>query len=124
MKDKMSMNRNRDRDITAREPLLDNNNTTTAASLTNSVLNSAANMASRHSGTKYSKLENSLDSPAHYARIDSPTHNFSCENVASKQSILQGQEEHLDVISDSVGSLKTVSRQIGMELDEQAMYKL
>lgn len=120
MKDKMSINRNRDRDITAREPLLDNNNT--ATSLTNSVLNSAANMAARHSGTKYSKLENSLDSPAHYARgIDSPSHKFVGEQVATQKNMIQNQDEQLDVISDSIGTLKTVSRQIGMELDEQAV---
>lgn len=120
MKDKMSINRNRDRDITAREPLLDNN-ISTATSLTNSVLNSAANMAARHSGTKYSKLENSLDSPAHYARLDSPSHNFIGESVATQQNLMQNQDEQLDVISDSIGTLKTVSRQIGMELDEQAV---
>lgn len=122
MKDKMSINRNRDRDITAREPLLDNN-ISTATSLTNSVLNSAANMAARHSGTKYSKLENSLDSPAHYARLDSPSHNFMGENVSTQHNLMQNQDDQLDVMNDSVsgGTLKTVSRQIGMELDEQAV---
>lgn len=35
--------------------------------------------------------------------------------------MLQGQDEQLDVISDSIGTLKTVSRQINIELDEQAV---
>lgn len=121
----MSINRNRDRDITAREPLLDNqiiiNNNNSSTSITNSVINSATIMASRHSGTKYSKLENSMDSPAHYATLDSPSHKFIGENVVTQQSMLQTQDDHLDVISDSIGTLKTVSRQIGVELDEQAV---
>lgn len=35
--------------------------------------------------------------------------------------MIQGQDEQLDMISDSIGTLKTVSRQIGVELDEQAV---
>lgn len=78
----------------------------------------------RHSGTKYSKLENSLDSPGHYgtsAHLDSPSHRFLGESVSVQQRMLQGQDEQLDVISDSIGTLKTVSRQINIELDEQAV---
>lgn len=130
MKEKMSLNRNRDRDITARQPLLDNPNETNN-NINNSVViggNSvniasalAGTMASRHSGTKYSKLENTLDSPGHYATLDSPTHKFIGESVSVQQRMIQGQDEQLDVISDSIGTLKTVSRQIGVELDEQAV---
>lgn len=77
----------------------------------------------RHSGTKYSKLENSLDSPGHYgtSALDSPSHRFLGESVSVQQRMLQGQDEQLDVISDSIGTLKTVSRQINIELDEQAV---
>lgn len=77
--------------------------------------------ATRHSGTKYSKLENTIDSPGHFSTIDSPSHRFVGENVSLQQQMLQNQDEQLDVISVSVGSLKTVSRQIGLELDEQAV---
>lgn len=135
MKEKMSFNRNRDRDITAREPLLDhtnennsnninNNNslntttTNSASGLANSIVGTMS--ATRHSGAKYSKLENSLDSPGHYT-LDSPSHKFIGENASVQQRMFQGQDEQLDVISDSVGTLKTVSRQIGVELDEQAV---
>lgn len=76
--------------------------------------------AHRHSGTKYSKLENTVDSPGHYA-LDSPSHRFVGDQVAVQQRMLLGQDEQLDVISDSIGTLKTVSRQIGLELDEQAV---
>lgn len=149
MKEKLSLNRNRDRDITASQPLLDNN-TTANGIITNSINNNnninllnhlgnnnsivnAANASTlsttivgtmaRHSGTKYSKLENSLDSPGHYgtSALDSPSHRFLGESVSVQQRMLQGQDEQLDVISDSIGTLKTVSRQINMELDEQAV---
>lgn len=119
MKDKMSINRNRDRDITARQPLLEN--TINSSGLATTVINSAANMAARHSGAKYSKLENSMDSPGHYSTLDSPSHRFIGESASSQQRMLQGQDEQLDVISDSIGTLKTVSRQINIELDEQAV---
>lgn len=144
----MSLNRNRDKDITASQPLLDNNqtigvgntlndncnnlianncinnninscNSNSAASFTTTIVGTMA----RHSGTKYSKLENSLDSPGHYGGgLDSPSHRFLGESVSVQQRMLQGQDEQLDVISDSIGTLKTVSRQINMELDEQAVY--
>ncbi|KAH8233590.1 hypothetical protein KR026_010075, partial [Drosophila bipectinata] len=174
MKDKMSLNRSRDRDITAHQPLLDNerhspnhNHSIAITSLNsnsneyhqhphndrtylvecpsglngNSLINSgsqavantiagtmsaAAAAASRHSGTKYSKLENALDSPSHYGQshhggLDSPSHRYVGETVSIQQRMIQGQDEQLDMISDSIGTLKTVSRQIGVELDEQAV---
>lgn len=145
MKEKMSINRSRDRDITARQPLLEttnnnetNNNNSTNASTPGAVVIVGGNntggggvglanqiagtmAASRHSGTKYSKLENAIDSPGHYSTLDSPSHRFVGENVSVQQRMLQGQDEQLDVISDSIGTLKTVSRQIGLELDEQAV---
>lgn len=149
MKEKLSLNRNRDRDITASQPLLDNTIITTTITSNgiinnnslnhlgnNTINNSLVNVGntsnlsttivgtmSRHGGTKYSKLENSLDSPGHYgtSALDSPSHRFLGESVSVQQRMLQGQDEQLDVISDSVGTLKTVSRQINMELDEQAV---
>lgn len=154
MKDKMSLNRNRDRDITAHQPLLENetrnhslnhsqaneyhtshNDRTYLVDCPNpqSVANTiagtmsaaaAAAAATRHSGTKYSKLENALDidSPSHYGgSLDSPGHRYVGETVSIQQRMIQGQDEQLDMISDSIGTLKTVSRQIGVELDEQAV---
>lgn len=150
MKERMSLNRNRDKDITASQPLLDNSsqlstinnhlnnnctnlianncinnnlstcNSTAASSFTTTIV---GQMASRHSGTKYSKLENALDSPNHYgtSALDSPSHRFLGEGVSLQQHMLQTQDEQLDVISDSIGTLKTVSRQINVELDEQAV---
>lgn len=124
----MSLNRNRDRDITARQPLLEtvnnesnNNRTLNNNSSTGLACITLGTMASRHSGTKYSKLENAIDSPGHYSTLDSPSHRFIGESVSVQQRMLQGQDEQLDVISDSIGTLKTVSRQIGIELDEQAV---
>lgn len=127
MKEKMSLNRNRDRDITARQPLLEtvnnesNNNQTLNNNSSTGLACTLGTMASRHSGTKYSKLENAIDSPGHYSTLDSPSHRFIGESVSVQQRMLQGQDEQLDVISDSIGTLKTVSRQIGIELDEQAV---
>lgn len=161
MKDKMSLNRNRDRDITAHQPLLENershnlshnhnhnqsneythNDRTYLVDCPNSQTQSVANTiagtmsaaaaaaaATRHSGTKYSKLENALDidSPSHYGgghghSLDSPGHRYVGETVSVQQRMIQGQDEQLDMISDSIGTLKTVSRQIGVELDEQAV---
>lgn len=148
MKERMSLNRNRDKDITASQPLLDNSNqlstinnhlnnncnnsiavncinnnnstcTTAASSFTTTIVGQMA----RHSGTKYSKLENALDSPNHYgtSALDSPSHRFLGESVSLQQRMVQTQDEQLDVISDSIGTLKTVSRQINVELDEQAV---
>lgn len=89
--------------------------------------------AHRHSGTRYSKLENAVDSPGHHyaergllaaggAPGGSGGGASQMDAVAIQQRMLLGQDEQLDVISDSIGTLKTVSRQIGLELDEQAVY--
>jgi syntaxin 6 len=125
MKENLSILRIADRDITARQPLLENNTPKKAISSQNNnnnqinpignVINSA--MAARHSGAKYSKLENQIDSPSR----QSPTHNFMNDTVSIQQRMLQNQDEQIDTINDAVGNLKTVSRQIGIEIDEHAM---
>lgn len=94
----------------------------TTNGLASTLAGTMASAAARHSGTKYSKLENAIDSPGHYSTLDSPSHRFLGESVSVQQRMLQSQDEQLDIISDSVGTLKTVSRQIGLELDEQAVY--
>lgn len=129
MKDKISILKNRDKDITAIQPLLEEDpspkstsNNTNNISIGNNLMSTMA--AARHSGTKYSKLENLND-------VDSPSHHrhgqfngdsaFLGETVSIQQRMLQSQGEQLDVLSDSIGTLKTVSRQIGVEVDEQAV---
>lgn len=98
MKDKMNINRNTDRDRTARQPLLEN-------------ISSPPRIMS-HGPTKYSKLEN---------EIDSPNRQFLNDTLSQQNRMFMEQDEQLEIIGDSVGTLKTVSRQIGNELDEQAV---
>uniref|UniRef100_A0A1B6M580 t-SNARE coiled-coil homology domain-containing protein n=1 Tax=Graphocephala atropunctata TaxID=36148 RepID=A0A1B6M580_9HEMI len=97
MKEKMNFSRGRDRDRTARQPLLEN---------------SPVRMATSHGTTKYSKLENEMDSP----------HRHFLDSTLGQQNLLiSAQDDQLERITHSLGSLKTVSRQIGSELDEQAV---
>lgn len=153
MKEKMSILRIADRDITARQPLLEKNSPTNvnncnsnnnsssnniiikkssvnslnqannshshSNSLSNTIMSTA--MAARHSGTKYSKLENQTDSPSHYPAFDHNSNDFLNDTVSIQQQILHSQDEQIDSLSDTVGTLKTVSRQIGVEIDEQAV---
>jgi len=97
MKDKINMNRGRDRDKTARQPLLDQSPVR--------VLSSHS-----HGTTKYSKLENELDSP----------NRFLSDTLATQNYMTRQQDEQLEAIGDSLSSLKTVSRHIAVEIDEQA----
>ncbi|XP_025829626.1 syntaxin-6 isoform X2 [Agrilus planipennis] len=96
MKEKINMNRNRDRDRTARQPLLES---------------SPAHVTTTHGTTKYSKLEND---------VDSPQRNFIADSLSHQQNMLRHQDDQLDNISNSVGSLKRISQHIGIEIDEQA----
>lgn len=73
--------------------------------------NSPIRVPNTHSTTKYSKLQNELDSPQR---------NFLNNTLAQQEHMTRQQDEQLEVISNSLGSLKTVSRHIGIELDEQA----
>ncbi|KAG5332521.1 STX6 protein, partial [Acromyrmex heyeri] len=97
MKDKLNLSRSRDRDSTARQPLLDN---------------SPARVPANHGTTKYSKLEN---------EIDSPNRQFLSDTMQQQNSMMRQQDEQLDMIGETVGTLKTVSRQINSELDEQML---
>lgn len=131
---KERLNYKRDIDITARQPLLDSSpKVQVVANHNNSLANhhtpsgiqlissaAAAKMAARHSGAKYSKLENAPDfSPDHY--VDNSANRFLTEQYSIQGHMLREQDEQLDVISDTVSTLKTVSRQIGSEMDEQAV---
>lgn len=104
MKSKMSLNRNRDNDGTAREPLLGDD----------SPMNFGNNWTSTPKYTKYSKLANQTDSPNRFDIYDN-------DILSMQDKLLGNQNEQLQVISETVGSLKTVSKQIGLELDEQAV---
>ncbi|KAK9877198.1 hypothetical protein WA026_016946 [Henosepilachna vigintioctopunctata] len=95
MRDKINMNRGRDRDLASRQPLLDTGE---------------VKVANSHGTTKYSKLEND----------DSPQRNFINDTFTQQQYLTRQQEEHLEAIGESLNSLKNVSRHIGVELDEQA----
>ncbi|XP_034942266.1 syntaxin-6 isoform X2 [Chelonus insularis] len=97
MKDKMNLSRGRDRDRTARQPLLDN-------SPTRALIN--------HGTTKYIKLEN---------EVDSPSRQFLEDTLQQQNQMIRQQDDQLDMIGESIGTLKTVSRQINSELDEQAV---
>lgn len=143
----MSLNRIRG-DTSARQPLLDNsaslshsihinnvNNNINTNNNNNNILStsgvgggvggimSVSGSGFRHGGTKYSKLENAQDSPSHHGGrlMDSPSTRFMGNTMSMQQQMFQSQDEQLDVISDSVGTLKTVSRQINQELDEHAV---
>lgn len=145
MKERMSLNRIKG--DTARQPLLDNsaslshsihinnlnnNNNNNSSNLNSAItggvggvggIMSVNGSAFRHGGTKYSKLENAQDSPSHHGGrlLDSPSTRFMGNTMSMQQQMFQSQDEQLDVISDSVGTLKTVSRQINQELDEHAV---
>uniref|UniRef100_A0A1E1W691 t-SNARE coiled-coil homology domain-containing protein n=2 Tax=Pectinophora gossypiella TaxID=13191 RepID=A0A1E1W691_PECGO len=104
MKGKMSLNRNRDNDGTAREPLLGEE----------SPMHFGNTWTSTPKYSKYSKLANQTDSPNRFDGYDG-------DIMSMQDKMLMNQNDQLQVISDSVGSLKTVSKQIGIELDEQAV---
>lgn len=80
------------------KPLLDNN--------------SPARVPVSHNTTKYSKLENEMDSP---------NRQFLDTTMHQQHIMLRQQDEQLDMIGDSIDTLKTVSRQINTELDEQTV---
>lgn len=104
MKTKMSLNRNRDNDGTAREPLLGEE----------SPMHFGNSWTSTPKYSKYSKLANQTDSPNRFDAYDS-------DIMSMQEKMMISQNDQLQVISNSVGTLKTVSKQIGIELDEQAV---
>lgn len=104
MKGKMSLNRNRDNDGTAREPLLGEE----------SPMHFGNSWTSTPKYTKYSKLASQTDSPTRFDTYDS-------DIMSMQDKMLNNQNDQLHMIGESVGSLKTVSKQIGAELDEQAV---
>ncbi|KAI5700666.1 hypothetical protein M8J76_002110 [Diaphorina citri] len=62
--------------------------------------------------TKYSKLNN---------QMDSPNRSWLSNSINQQSAMFDQQDSQLDMLSETIGTLKTVSRHIGSELDEQAV---
>ena len=85
--------------------------------------------------TKYSRLASETDSPTHQPQhnnnkgfgqyINTPGTTSTSQLIAQQQmqqdQIVAQQDNHLQIMSESVGNLRNVSGQIGNELDEQAV---
>ncbi|XP_066962965.1 syntaxin-6 isoform X3 [Macrobrachium rosenbergii] len=104
MKERLNLTK-KDRDVTARQ-VPDN-----AAPIDD---NSPLKMPQvvTHGPTRYSRLVN---------EADSPNSEFIERTLAQQQIIMNQQDDQLDQIASSMGTLKTMSRQIGQEVDEQAV---
>jgi len=99
MKEKINQTRNKDRERRTRQPLLTNGTSTNGGPRT----------------ARYTRLENEVESPS------SPDKDFTSQTQQHQQVLVRNPDEQLDLIQDSVGTLRTMSRQIGQELDEQAI---
>lgn len=64
------------------------------------------------SGDKYTRLDNELQSA---------NSQFIEEQQTQQQLIAERQDEHLELVSGTIGVLKNMSQRIGQELDEQAV---
>ena len=89
--------------------------------------------------TKYSRLASETDSPTHqqqhqytqnnnksFGQYNSSGTSMSTAQLIAQQQLQQDQlvaqqDNHLQIMSESVGNLRNVSGQIGNELDEQAV---
>lgn len=99
MREKLSYSKAVDKDKTSRQPLIEN---LTAVKMGG---------GGAHSSTKYSKLENQIDSPEHTQ--------FSKTQTSLQNNMVHEQDDQLELIADSIGTLKNMSHRIGIELDEQ-----
>ncbi|XP_076035236.1 syntaxin 6 isoform X2 [Oratosquilla oratoria] len=99
MKERLNLTK-KDRDVTARQPVLEDNSPLKMPQVVT------------HGSTRYSRLVN---------EADSPNNEFIERTLAQQQMIMGQQDEHLDQIATSMGTLKTMSRHIGSEIDEQAV---
>lgn len=105
MKDRLNLTK-KDRDVTARQV----SESTTVPIDDNSPLKMPQVVT--HGSTRYSRLVN---------EADSPNNEFIERTLAQQQMIMTQQDDHLDQIASSMGTLKNMSRQIGQEVDEQAV---
>lgn len=101
IKNKMHLNRNREGDGTARQPLLGDESPPPFG-------------PPMWSSSKYSKLA-STDSPQRFSG------GYDSDIQTMQERMLTNQNEQLEVISKTVGNLNAVSRQIGLELDEHTV---
>jgi len=62
-------------------------------------------------GGGYTRLHNDMESP---------NHNFIDSNIHQQQVLVNAQDDQLDLIQESMGTLKNMSSQIGQELEEQS----
>lgn len=110
MKDSMNYSREKDRggDRMSSKPLLsdDFNNMNSV----HSPVRISAPFTSRQ--TKYSKLNN---------QMDSPNRSWLSNSINQQSEMFEQQDSQLDMLGETIGTLKTVSRHIGSELDEQAV---
>ena len=81
---------------------------------------SIANTSSLN-GAKYTRLQNDFDN--HY-KNDNQIGIPMDETVQQQQLIVNTQNDQLDKLSQSVGTLKSISRHIRTEVDEQAVLVL
>ncbi|RZF32382.1 hypothetical protein LSTR_LSTR001846 [Laodelphax striatellus] len=107
MKETMNFSRGRDRDRASRQPLLESGS---SMSPVRAVVGGGGGGA--HGTTKYSKLHNEMDSPQRAGGV---------VGAGGANQLLQSHDDQLEHISRSLGTLKTVSHQIGSEIDEQAV---
>ncbi len=71
-------------------------------------------------GAKYTRLQNNFDSP--HKNTESQIGINVDDNVQQQHLIIKSQDETLNKLRDSVGTLKSISRHIGTEVDEHAVY--
>ncbi|XP_047489256.1 syntaxin-6-like isoform X1 [Penaeus chinensis] len=105
MKDRLNLTK-KDRDVTARQV----SESSTVPIDDNSPLKMPQVVT--HGSTRYSRLVN---------EADSPNSEFIERTLAQQQMIMHQQDDQLDQIASSMGTLKNMSRQIGQEVDEQAV---
>jgi hypothetical protein len=102
-----------------REKLFDSKSTKDKKMMRQSGGQTIANTSSLN-GAKYTRLQNNFDSP--HKNQESEIGINVDENVQQQQFIIKSQDETLNKLRDSVGTLKSISRHIGTEVDEHAVY--
>jgi len=101
-----------------REKLFDSKSTKDKKMMRQSGGQTIANTSSLN-GAKYTRLQNNFDSP--HKNQESEIGINIDENIQQQQFIIKSQDETLNKLRDSVGTLKSISRHIGTEVDEHAV---
>jgi len=100
MKERLNLTK-RDRDVTARQPVGEEPSPLKMPQVVT------------HGNTRYSRLVNE--------EADSPSNEYIEQTLVQQQMMMSQQDDQLDHIASSMGTLKNMSRQIGSEVDEQAV---